>query len=99
MASFQIFCLYSGPRYQVSVYRTIGSLEPHDSMGISKKIYEKKISKTILKKKMPGIQKIFKKCVYMYVCVCLYVGGPASDQGGLKKIYSYMYIYLPNEFF
>ena len=92
MASFRIFCLYSWPRYEVSVYRIIGSLEPHVSMGISKKIYEKKISKTILKKKIARDPEIFQKvCVHGCVCVCVCVGGPASDQGGLKEIYSYMY--------
>ena len=55
-------------------------------MGISKKIYEKKISQDNFEKKLPGIQKIFKKYVYMDMCV----GGPTSDQGGSDKIYSYI---------
>ena len=84
---FEYFVFILGPDM-----RLVSSLEPHVSMGISKKIYEKKISKTILKKKIARDPEIFQKvCVHGCVCVCVCVGGPASDQGGLKEIYSYMY--------
>ena len=93
MASFQIFCLYSGPRYQVSVYRTIGSLEPHDSMGISKKIYEKKISKTILKKKNARDPENFQK-VCVHVCVCVFVCRGSSFRPGWSEKNIQLHVYI-----
>ena len=64
-------------------------------MGISKKIYEKKKKlRQFWKKQLPGIQKIFKKCVYMYVCVCVFVcRGSSFRPGWSEKIYSATCIY------
>ena len=90
---FEYFVFILGPDIRLASTGQLVLLRHTIQWGFQRKFMRKKISKTILKRKMPGIQKIFKKCVYMYVCVCLCGGGPASDQGDLKKKYTATCIY------